>query len=104
MESWDCSSRSIAGPLPTSSTLWPYFLAACIAPSTSGTGALSPPIASTAMVIMGSGYRNLESLLGCGLDDFAALVLSAVRTDAVRDFGFVAVGALGVSGLAEGVV
>jgi hypothetical protein len=55
-------------------------------------------------VIMGSGYINLESSLRCGFDDFAALILSAMGADAMRNFGFVAVGALGVGGLAEGVV
>ena len=57
-------------------------------------------------------YCNGDHLVGvtrfdyhrCGLDDFTALVLSAVGTDAVRHFRFVAVRALGMAYFAESVV
>ena len=43
-------------------------------------------------------------LFSCGFNDFTALVLSAVRANAVRHFGLVAIGALGVGRSAEGIV
>ncbi len=76
------------GRSPTSRIRWPSSRAARIAPSTSGTGALSPPIASTAMVTI----RSVRILLTpCRFDDLAALVLAAARAHAVRQLRFVAV-------------
>ena len=43
-------------------------------------------------------------LFGSGFDDFAALVLAAVRTNAVRQFRLMAVGAVGKCGFAKSVV
>src|SRR5438067_1590601 len=100
-ELWDSSSRSTVSPSPTRRTRCPNSRAAWMAPSTSGTGALSPPIASTAMVTIG---WLVYSLLGGCFYDFAALVLTAMRANAMRHFGFVAVGALGVRGFAQGIV
>jgi hypothetical protein len=68
----------------------PQRLAASTAPSTSAFGALSPPIASTAMVTMWGGW-----LLLLDFHYFAALVLSAVRAYAMRQLGLMAVGTFG---------
>src|SRR5579885_1415904 len=82
------SSRRTTSSLPTRMTLTPRVLAARTAPSTSDVGALSPPMASTAMVTMtGPGDLFLRDF-----DDFAPLVLAAMRADPVRQFGLVAVG------------
>src|SRR5580658_3802808 len=75
---------------PTRMTLTPNVLAASTAPSTSDFGALSPPIASTAMVTMLGGW-----LLLLDFHYFAAFVLSAVRAHAMRQFGLMTVGAFG---------
>src|SRR5208283_4435604 len=74
-------------------TLTPKVLAALTAPSTSAFGALSPPIASTAMVTMLGRW-----LLLLDFHYFAALVLSAVRAHAVRQLGLMTVGAFGHPG------
>ena len=52
------SSRFRSGARPTSRMRTPYSRAAAIAPSTSGRGAWSPPIASTAMVIIKNSGGN----------------------------------------------
>ena len=74
-------------------TFTPKLPAARTAPSTSALGAWSPPIASTAMVSMlGRGYSCND------FDHFAALVLSAVRANAVRQLRLMAIGTLGEPG------
>src|ERR1035438_1103304 len=80
-------------------TLIPNVLAASTAPSTSAFGALSPPIASTAMVTMLGGW-----LLLLDFHDFAALVLSAVRAHAMRQLGLMTVGAFGHPGRFQRIV
>ena len=60
--------------------------------------------------IYGNGYHSLRltrsrrGLFRRGFDDFATLVLSALRADAVGLFRFVAVRALGARGLGQCVV
>jgi hypothetical protein len=57
--------------------------------------------------IYGNGYHSFRLmrlqavLFRCGFDNFAALVLSALRADAVRLFRFVAVRALGAGRLGQ---
>src|ERR1035441_3552874 len=80
-------------------TLIPNVLAASTAPSTSAFGALSPPIASTAMVTMLGGW-----LLLLDFHYFAALVLSAVRAHAMRQLGLMTVGAFGHPGRFQRIV
>src|SRR3984893_8204728 len=95
----------------------PYSSAARTLPSTSGRGALSPPMASTAIVIMGlssgnsgqpgtaghtSGHarskpgKKLEALLD--VVNRPAFVITAMRTSLVRLLHFVAIRTLGHSG------
>src|SRR4051812_31855679 len=60
--------------------------------------------------VYGNGYHSLKSkldvppLFGRGFNDFAALVLSTVRANAMRNFRLVAIGAFGVRGLPQRVV
>src|SRR5215470_16415008 len=78
------SARTTFG-CPTSKTRTPNSRAACTLPSTSGRGAWSPPMASTAMVIMGfcpQDQRNAKSL-SRRLYRFA-LIVAAMRTRLVR--------------------
>ena len=56
---------------------------------------VSPPIASTAMVTMD---MTIPALLFRDLDYFASFIAAAMRTDAVRNFGLVAIGAFGAAG------
>src|SRR6266568_395431 len=80
-------------------TLTPRLLAAWTAPSTSDLGALSPPIASTAMVtIWGS------VLLLSDFDYFTALVLPTVRAHAVGEFGLMAVGTFRKAGSLQSIM
>ena len=84
-----------------------YDLAARIAPSTSGFGQRSPPIASTAIVIIYEIFvrarfavarnrkRTRRRLLLFDLDDFASLILAAMRAGPVRAYFLVTIGALG---------
>jgi len=65
---------------------WGSARAACTAPATMGPGAWSPPIASSA-ICMGL-------LLLFRRHDFAALVIAAIRADAVRQHRFVALGTI----------
>src|SRR2546422_392208 len=60
-------------------TLTPRLLAAWTAPSTSDLGALSPPIASTAMVTIWGSVSLLSDF-----DYFTALVLPTVRAHALH--------------------
>src|SRR5215467_1391671 len=92
---------------PTSTTRTPSSRAASTLPSTSGRGAWSPPIASTAIVIMESYCRrtgNGRIRLGRGVFDGLALVIAAVRASLVRLLHFVAVGALAQGRLGQMVV
>ena len=76
-----------------------------MAPLTSALGQWSPPIASTAIVsIDGCGLRYRTWLLFGDFDDFAALVLAALRAGAMRQFRLVAVRALRRSGQAQVIV
>ena len=68
-------------------------------PRTSAFGALSPPIASTAMVTMWGGW-----LLLLDFHYFAAFVLSAVRAHAMRQLRFMTVGAFGHPGSFQRIV
>src|SRR5438874_3195090 len=63
-------------------TLTPSVLAARIAPSTSGLGAWSAPIASTAIVTIIEGSLPQPLFLG-HFDHFTSMILPAMRTDAV---------------------
>ena len=110
------NSARIALGCPTNSTLTPYSRAANTLPSTSGRGAWSPPMASTAMVIMGIFRRLRQVQVGttnCADRDFAspalsaellgivnrpALVVAAMRASPVRLLHFVAVRTLAESG------
>jgi hypothetical protein len=60
------------------------------------------------MVTIGSGYTAFgtisNNLFGCCFDHFPAFILAAFCADPVGQLGFVAVGALGESGLAQSVV
>jgi hypothetical protein len=60
------------------------------------------------MVTIRSGYRVSDFLVNVlfrgGFDDFTALILAAFGADTVRQFGLVAVRALGEGGLAQSVV
>src|SRR3984893_15983311 len=102
---------------PTSRMRTPYSSAARTLPSTSGRGALSPPMASTAIVIMGlssgnsgqpgtaghtSGHarskpgKKLEALLD--VVNRPAFVTNIMRTSPMRLLHFVAIRTLGHSG------
>src|SRR5579863_2556883 len=62
-------------------------------------------MASTAMVsIEGQGIGNGGRLFFGDFDHFAALVFAAMRTHAMRDLGFMAVGALGHDGGTQRIV
>src|SRR3989475_8344659 len=94
------SSKRTTFGWPTSNTRTPNSRAASTLPSTSGRGALSPPIASTAIVIMGTWYRSaryecykLRRLRPYFFDGFA-LVVAAVRADPVRLLRLMAVRAI----------
>src|SRR5579862_2553706 len=97
---WQLSSRRRTSSWPTRMTFTPSVDAARIAPSTSDLGARSPPMASTAMVVIGS----RSSLLFGDLDYFPALVFSAMRAYAVRDLGLVAARTLRQNRSAERIV
>jgi hypothetical protein len=47
---------------------------------------------------------DAQTLFGSGFNNLTAFILAAVRANAVRQFWFVAVGALSESGLAERVM
>ena len=83
------ASTTASGPINRTRT--PYWRAAWIAPSTSGLGARSEPIASSAMtlgmVLQLAGFFDVEN--------FASLIVSALGASAVRHLFFVAVGTLG---------
>src|SRR5579871_2695829 len=65
-----------------------------MAPSTSGLGARSEPIASTAITV-GMGCQSETPLLGFfHFQDFAALIVPALGAGAVGKFALVTVGAL----------
>src|ERR1700722_20348258 len=93
---------------PTRWTRTPYWRAARTAPRTSGSGALSEPIASTTMSV---GIRREEQGFGCqglacffGHDNIAALVLAALTAGTVGQLALVAVRALGEAGGGKKVV
>ncbi len=93
---------------PTSKMRTSNSRAASTLPSTSGRGAWSPPMASTAMVIMGFlsarlREKNLKSLRCRFLSRFA-LIVSAMRANLVRLLHFVAVRTLRQRGLRQKVV
>jgi hypothetical protein len=61
--------------------------------------------------VYGNGYHSLRltlwdvpQLLRSSFNDFAAFVLATVRANAMRNLRFVAVGAFGMRGLAQGIV
>src|SRR5213082_2939030 len=83
------SARSVSCG-PTNVTGIPKRRAAWIAPSTSGLGARSEPIASTAMT---PGMERLFSFLH--FQNFAALIVTAFGAGAVRQFALVTIWALG---------
>src|SRR3984957_1743054 len=103
---WRLSSCRTVASIPTKSMRTPSSRAASIAPSTSARGAWSPPIASTAMVViytpMGTqrapnrkvGDENL-GCLGSGVNHFPTLVEAAMGTRIVGQLFLVAVGAFG---------
>src|SRR5450432_1007106 len=114
------SARTMAG-CPTKSTRTPYSRAASTLPSTSGRGALSPPMASTAIVIMDFVFWRTAARLGrdaevaqrisdfyrgtlSGFLDGLALILPTIRADLVRLLHFVAVRALGQCGSLQKIV
>src|SRR5580700_10866403 len=91
------SARTIWG-CPTSITRTPSSRAARTLPSTSGRGALSPPMASTAIVIIGFTYRQFldgtrqkKAASGRLVQHGAAFVEAAMGTSLVRLLGFVAI-------------
>src|SRR5271155_759241 len=100
------SSARTAFGCPTSRMRTPYSRAASTLPSTSGRGAWSPPMASTAIVIMGgfdqaipeklpveklslTSIRNVS--LGRHVLNRFALVVAAMGADLVRLLHFVAI-------------
>src|ERR1700758_1594198 len=88
---WRSSSALTIASGPTSTTRTPYWRAAWIAPSISGLGARSEPIASSAMTL-GMVYELAGFF---DVENFASLIVSALGAGAVRHFLFVTVGALG---------
>src|SRR5437763_4050912 len=121
------SSCRTASSLPTSRTRCPYSRAAWMAPSTSGAGARSEPIASTAMVsrleVMLARHPEQHTILftqqsrtAClrrasgqclcffDFEDFAALVHAALRACVMRQLLLFAVRALGDGSAGECVV
>ena len=87
---WCASSWRTTSSRPTRITLDGELLGRLNRSFDFGFGGVSPPMASTAMVSMG----DAERLLFDDLDHFAALVFSAMRANAVREFGLMAIGAL----------
>jgi len=101
------SSKRTTFGWPTSNTRTPSSRAASTLPSTSGRGAWSPPMASTAMVIMGfspQAKREKAKSLGCRFLRRFALVITAMRTNLVRLLHFVAIRTLGQRGLGQKVI
>jgi hypothetical protein len=97
------SSRRITSSRPTRMTFTPRVLAARIAPSISGLGAWSVPMASTAIVTI-MAVRLQQALTFGHFDNVTSMILSAMRTDAVGQAIFVTGGALGGGGLLQVVV
>src|ERR1700688_1913140 len=97
------SARRALG-CPTRIMRTPYSRAASTLPSTSGRGAWSPPMASTAIVIIGFSAQTTEHyairrfLSGC------AFVITTVRTSLVRLLHIVAIRALAERRLVQKVV
>src|SRR5277367_2542265 len=103
---WRLSSCRTVASMPTSRIRTPSSRAARIAPSTSARGAWSPPMASTAMVViytpMGTqrapnrkeGDGNL-GCLGSGVNHFPTLIEAAMGTRIVGQLFLVAVRAFG---------
>src|SRR5882724_10935932 len=113
----------IAWGCPTSKMRTPYSSAARTLPSTSGRGALSPPMASTAIVIMGlssgnsgqpetAGHTSGHALSKPGIKleplldvvNRPAFVVTAMRTSPVGLLHFVAIRTLGHRGREQVVV
>src|SRR5581483_1233754 len=88
---WRSSSGRSWASRPTSSTRTPYWRAARMAPSTSGLGARSEPMASRAMAL--AIYAGLGGFFD--VENFASLVVAALRAGAVRHLLFMTVGTLG---------
>src|SRR6266700_1946612 len=81
---------------PTSRMRTPNSRAASTLPSTSGRGAWSPPMASTAMVIMGFCPQNQRNAKSLSRRLYRlALVVAAVRTHLVRLLHFMTIRAFG---------
>src|SRR5271163_315240 len=100
------SARTTFG-CPTSITRTPNSRAASTLPSTSGRGALSPPMASTAIVIMDdlpAGYRALRLGRRRFLFHGFAFVIATVWAGLMGLLHFVAIGAFAERGLAEKIV
>src|ERR1019366_3236416 len=102
------SSWRTASSRPTRMTVTGWDLTARTAPNTSGTGAVSPPMASTAIVIME--LKALPRRTGPGkllLDDFdhfAPLVEAAAWARAMGQFLLMTLGALRDTGAGQAVV
>src|SRR6202023_3449240 len=91
-----CLASSVRSALgcPTRMMRTPYSRAASTLPSTSGRGAWSPPMASTAIVIIGFRPQATEDYeLGRFLSGFP-FVITTVGTNLVRLLHFMAIGAL----------
>src|SRR5690348_5987013 len=94
----DSSARRVSSG-PTNVTGMPKRRAAWIAPSISGLGARSVPIASRAMT---PGIGRLFGFLD--FQYFASLIVAALRACAVRHLAFVTIRALGERDAAQGIV
>src|SRR2546423_5547375 len=94
----ESSARSVSSG-PTKVTGMPKRRAAWIAPSISGLGARSVPIASRAMT---PGMAWLRRFLH--FQDFASLVVPALRACAVRQLAFVAIRTLGGGDAGQGIM